>query len=383
MVRRALVLVGLAAAVACSDPTIRVYTEAQDGGGDVIGSITITVGREDDDGDDTDTGPGPSVLTLENADTSDERDVVIVVKGFPTASEETELVRRTARLPFDVEDVVVNMSLCQSCAGVDCPAGQTCVKGACRDIDDPDVDSYDGPESLPTLECDGGGGGGGSGGGGGTCSGQCFNSDCGTCPTLTEISGAPNFNFAITATEITRAEYAAFVAADPADSPALAAQCDGTSYAPDPICMDSPDVYKGAGEESHPQVCISACAALRYCEWAGWSLCHPNQWVAACEGPMMNAYPYGAAFQSGTCNGESMLGGTVEVGQMTGCEGSFTGLYHMSGNAAEWVGDCTDSCTFTYRGGDFQSPETQLTCTTQFAQADGAPDSSIGFRCCR
>ena len=78
------------------------------------------------------------------------------------------------------------------------------------------------------------------------------------------------------------------------------------------------------------------------CARAGKRLCLPDEWRAACRGPMDFDYPYGPAALEDYCNiahvdydaGEPILFPTATFDR---CEGGYPGLFDMIGNLAEWT----------------------------------------------
>lgn len=113
------------------------------------------------------------------------------------------------------------------------------------------------------------------------------------------------------------------------------------------------------------------------------SLCTSEQWQAACQGTAGSAYPYGPTYDSAACNGSDRTGRVFETGSMPGCEGGEPGLFDMSGNAREWVHDCTSSgCAHV--GGSFVDQQHYLQCAVEqprrLASGEGLDD--LGFRCC-
>jgi formylglycine-generating enzyme required for sulfatase activity len=65
------------------------------------------------------------------------------------------------------------------------------------------------------------------------------------------------------------------------------------------------------------------------------------------------------------------------------CEGGFAGLFMMSGNVWEWEDACDGQGSCVVRGGGFDSPQGQLTCSSAVPVAMvGGREQNIGFRCC-
>jgi hypothetical protein len=126
------------------------------------------------------------------------------------------------------------------------------------------------------------------------------------------------------------------------------------------------------------------------CVAAGHRLCTAAEWLAACEGEVGNAYPYGAVYDGTSCNGADYAPaspGVEATGALAACV-SADGVFDLSGNLKEWTDDQRGSSgagtpIHVVRGGSFESPEFGLTCGTDLSRAEA--DTllpSFGFRCC-
>ncbi|MBI5486172.1 MAG: SUMF1/EgtB/PvdO family nonheme iron enzyme [Deltaproteobacteria bacterium] len=127
------------------------------------------------------------------------------------------------------------------------------------------------------------------------------------------------------------------------------------------------------------------------CARAGKRLCLPDEWRAACRGPMDFDYPYGPAALTDYCNiahvdydaGEPILFPTATFER---CEGGYPGLFDMIGNLAEW----TDSSRYQEdAGGELAlavgSPyygHWSDGCSSETWWMSVADVTHIGFRCC-
>ena len=206
----------------------------------------------------------------------------------------------------------------------------------------------------------------------------------------------------------------------------------------------------GAGQSFNyalPVHYVDWCDAAGYCKWAKKQLCGSttggaadftmaaaaasDAWYNACSNGGDQLYPYSALDFDGTrCNTGQGVGtasdpvhaGPLSIpmrsgygdarnqdegvlattnGDITGnyttilgaaCGGGFTGLYHMTGNVAEWEDSCDASGTCRIRGGSFLSGSTNaqgLRCDdlsrTQArvaADADRETLRDVGIRCC-
>lgn len=223
-------------------------------------------------------------------------------------------------------------------------------------------------------------------------------------------------SYRIDATEVTRGQYAAWLATNPPLPPSTDVTCgwkagaEAKGFAPDTSCMSQAEVCH-TNCAQHPQVCVDWCDAYSYCASTGKRLCgaigggsstlmdhtnaENNQWYRACSSAGANDYPYGDTYDGKRCNGydywgTSANGTTVPVGSLTDCQSTvlgFTGVYDLSGNTREWVDSCSSLAGFTtciLRGGalnDSGGESSYLSCSG----GDGAPPNATGragFRCC-
>jgi len=248
----------------------------------------------------------------------------------------------------------------------------------------------------------GSGGDAGVGGSGGTTSScpnpcnsleECWNGQYCVAKKVNVTGG-----YAIDATEVTRDQYAAWLATNPSTS----GQPSYCSWNADftPSC-EWPPGAKG----NHPVVCVDWCEAYAYCEAVGKRLCGQigggptpylhyqdvarSQWYNACSSGGQNDYPYGDTYSESTCNGyDAGNGGTVPVGSMSGCESSvpgYTGVYDLSGNVWEWEDACNeyaeewDHCLA--RGASFGFGSF-MRCIDVYETSRNARYDRLGFRCC-
>lgn len=379
--RKLYLFLALVVLIGCSGNDIRlfIYSDAEF----EISGLAITVERGEENKVDAQFASGdyvlPTSFTLEDGENGAGEKITVHVHAYGTSGFEVD---RIARLDFDPErDVVLPVPLCAACDGVTCEADQTCKAGVCAGVKVDETELPEAGDDVPQSEC-GGGGAGGGGGGGSVCTSRCGTSEaCGACPTVATVSPG---SFTIDVTEVTRADYQAWLATSPRPE-TVHPDCDGiTDFSPNPADEDSACTGDCA---SHPQVGVVWCGAWQYCDWAGKRLCSIHkitasdpEWEVACRGAG-TAYPYGDTYQASTCNGtDAAFGGTWPVGSNPTCV-SAEGVFDLSGNVAEWTAECsTGACT--YRGGSFASPGTQMTCTSRFSGSIDGPSPNIGFRCC-
>jgi formylglycine-generating enzyme required for sulfatase activity len=241
----------------------------------------------------------------------------------------------------------------------------------------------------------------GTGDGAATLEGGADPGDCpsGRGPTSIRVGGEASF--CIDSTEVTRAQYRAFLDAKGRDTSGQPAGCEwNTLYTPGNPWPPTPT------EESLPVVVVDWCDAYAFCAWAGKRLCGAikggpvarsaavdptqSQWTYACTKGGQHAYPYGDTYDDSRCNTASKE--TVAVGSRAACVGGFPGIFDMSGNVEEWEDSCdpvdagaTDLCRI--RGGSFNDglPAENYTCTVStasYSQPRDVQAADLGFRCC-
>jgi formylglycine-generating enzyme required for sulfatase activity len=213
----------------------------------------------------------------------------------------------------------------------------------------------------------------------------------------------------VDSTEVTRDQYAAWLATSPSTSgqdPSCSWNTQGSAgQGPfEPTC-EWPPGTRG----KHPVVCVDWCDAYAFCKGVGKRLCgkiggganapadfadaKKSQWYYACTSGAAHAYPYGGTYDPHACNGyDHGVGTTVETASMKTCQSSMTGyegVFDLSGNVWEWEDSCeaatgtNDRCQL--RGGSFQSYEYfYLGCAYDPGYSDrrGAVNAWVGFRCC-
>jgi formylglycine-generating enzyme required for sulfatase activity len=208
------------------------------------------------------------------------------------------------------------------------------------------------------------------------------------------IRADPENVYCIDSTEVTRAQYAAWLATSPSTAQQSAHCSWNTTYVPS---SDWPPVDK----TNHPVAFVDWCDAFAFCKAAGKRLCgkigggaelnvYSSQWYAACSENAKHDYPYGDVFNGQTCNGTEMqIEAALSVGTLAGCQSSssgYSGVYDLSGNVREWVDRCSgsnggfDPCD--WRGGGYSDAGINVRCISAslLKRLDAYPD--LGFRCC-
>jgi formylglycine-generating enzyme len=214
--------------------------------------------------------------------------------------------------------------------------------------------------------------------------------------------------FSIDATEVTRGQYANFLATQPS-ALTQARRCSEWNGDFRPV-FDWPPA---AGDLDLPVVGVDWCDAYAFCLWAGKRLCGrigggalgfdefadatQSEWYWACSLGGLRNYPYGDTFDGGACNGYALRRGTtVPVGSLPGCRSNDFAVFDLSGNVEEWEDACADSADpglpsrsdeveCRLRGGSFgENDSLYLRCQAHERVGTWRHSTSndIGFRCC-
>ena len=109
-----------------------------------------------------------------------------------------------------------------------------------------------------------------------------------------------------------------------------------------------------------------------------------SEWHFACTKNGALPYPYGPVPSNFACVGLDNSNFLVQqaAGSVTSCQGGYSGLYDMSGNASEWEDSCNVSNECYARGGHYLSKPAELACAAQAKFTRMSREQSRGFRCC-
>jgi protein-disulfide isomerase len=147
-----------------------------------------------------------------------------------------------------------------------------------------------------------------------------------------------------------------------------------------------------------PALRVTWFEAQAACEKAGKRLCREDEWLSACQGARAvdddgdgefaddliegTAYPYGDYHEAGRCwddhEGDEFR--PVYTGESPGC-GTAAGVYDLTGNLEEWVGDRPETAVLL--GGAWDTKDDHARCYRR-NDSFGAGYASVrtGFRCC-
>lgn len=207
----------------------------------------------------------------------------------------------------------------------------------------------------------------------------------------------------IDATEVTKAQYAEFLA-DGSNPNVQADVCLwNIDFAASASCSDDTSIASNSAMDS-PVVCVDQCDAKAFCAWAGKRLCEgdwatglkdptKSEWYDACSSGGQREYPYSSSYVQDACNdAERTETGcshgactTTSAGSLSSCITPF-GAFDLTGNVSEWVSECgstvgmSDKCRA--RGGAFNASSADAKCDVATDFARSYVRKTLGFRCC-
>jgi formylglycine-generating enzyme len=269
-----------------------------------------------------------------------------------------------------------------------------CVSGGCVGICEPGATKCKG-NTAKTCDAQG------QWGGDVLCAGatpRCSAGACQACPGTAGpamvVMTSSSLSYCIDSTEVTRDQYAAWLAGNPTTSGQDAWCAWNVDFTPS--CEWPP-----GANGTHPVVCVDWCDAFAYCKAVGKRLCGEigagaapideyadattSQWFNACTSEGQNDYTFGDTYDGQSCNGKDKgIATTVAVGSLSTCQSSvsgYVGVYDLSGNVWEWEDSCSGGCRV--RGGSFSySTILGLRCDHSNVVDRSSRESDIGFRRC-
>lgn len=203
-------------------------------------------------------------------------------------------------------------------------------------------------------------------------------------PAMVRVPSPAGSSYCIDSTEVTRKQYADFLATSPSAATQSAVCTWNSSFAP----------QQNAGiPDERPVTGVDWCDAAAYCAWAGKRLCgkigggglpstqnpasaSESQWYNACSAGGSKKYPYGASPISGICPTSA----TQPVKSFPCCVGGYPGLYDLSG-VREWEDAC-DSNGPSGGQKDTCLSRGQSACDQTSQDSRDQRSSTLGFRCC-
>jgi hypothetical protein len=225
--------------------------------------------------------------------------------------------------------------------------------------------------------------------------GMCIDRPCAVHPGPSMVRVLEGY--CIDSTEVTEAQYAAWL--DTGPSTAVQDTTCGWNSSYVPSCTSTPGYWPPSNAANRPVVCVDWCDAAAYCRDSGKHLCgNPaggpvdfwegfvrvagSQWYNACTSHEKFAFPYGNNWQPLTCNVARGLRVSEDVGTQPLCQSplpGYAGIYDLSGNVGEWEDSCL-GVTCRVRGGSFVNTIAQCAGGEMGRRDSTATDR--GFRCC-
>ena len=211
-------------------------------------------------------------------------------------------------------------------------------------------------------------------------------------PRMVQLPNADGGSFCIDSTEVTNAQYAAFLADKTKDTSGQPTFCAQNTTFDIPVadydaikCLFDPNA-----RATYPVMCVTWCNARTFCVWAGKRLCSmQTEWQAACTSGGPYTYEYAKGPVEGACVDDTFDGGPAPVGSDPSCHSPippYSGVYDLIGNVQEWGEPCSGNvCPLS--PGRYGWPP--VACNPPLGPGSnglmtvvGDPTAGQGFRCC-
>ena len=183
--------------------------------------------------------------------------------------------------------------------------------------------------------------------------------------------------FSIDKSEVTNAQYRAFVLANPQwQKGRIRAGYHDGNYLKHWNGNNYP-----AGKANHPVVYVSWYAARAYATWAGKRLPTEVEWEKAARGGLVDRkYPNGNTIDANSANYGNGIGDTTIVGRYPAND---YGLFDMAGNVWEWCSNAYGSIenSRVLRGGSWSDHALDLRVSFRGWDVPTFTSGTVGFRC--
>lgn len=221
-------------------------------------------------------------------------------------------------------------------------------------------------------------------------------------PEMVLIDDGKGTRFCIDSTEVTNAQYAAFINSSPKTTGQPDVCASNTTFVPSNTVP-----FENIAKTGYPVTYVDWCDARAFCAWAGKRLCGrigggsltsevdrtdplTSQLMYVCTKGSTQLYAYGTTYRPGICNANGGGGAPFPVNAGGPCVGGFAGVVYLVGNVGEWTDDCAtkmgagDACPVNASSyfQVFGDPKIAQRCDHFDPQLRGDSYEDLGFRCC-